>query len=222
MMTTILTQVGLIGDSDIAYWPSELYPTQTDSGGVKHVITSVSGHSGATLRETLPHLHNMMKNWLNLPNQERPQRLILIACAGENDIGNGICLDDSVQALETFIDVVFEDSNQDQGQRYLIFLGPKFEPWMNDDPTSKKQYTKMSRSFARCCDRSNRASKIHYVDCITMFCSAATSSIPGAILGGKAMADSNYFCDDQLHLSKHGYQIWKDVVEKCIVNECMI
>ena len=49
-----------------------------------------------------------------------------------------------------------------------------------------------------------------------MFCTQDTATVPGAVLGGKAMADSKYFEKDQLHLNATGYQHWKRIVEERI------
>jgi lysophospholipase L1-like esterase len=148
---------------------------------------------------------------------------VIVACAGENDLGNGVALDTSVSALETFLGVVFDDAIGEDSEKknrmnhhYVIFLGPKFEPWLEDDPSYKKKYSKMSRSFDRCFQRHSNADNIHYIDCLTMFCTGETANIPGAILGGKAKADYKYFASDRLHLSSHGYKLWKEVVERQI------
>jgi lysophospholipase L1-like esterase len=197
------SRVALVGDSDIAYWPPELHPVV--DGSPK---TIVSGHSGATLGDILPHLRTVIKE------HGGKQELLIVACAGENDIGNNISLDNSVRSLDNFIDIIFDDSN-DQHSHRLVFLGPKFEPWLEDDPSYKKKYSGMSRSFERCCQRHANSENIHYIDCLTMFC-GDTATVPGAVHGGRAKADYKYFAADQLHLSNHGYKIWKEVVESQI------
>ena len=62
---------------------------------------------------------------------------------------------------------------------------------------------------------------IHYVDCLTMFCTEESAKVPGAVLGGRAKAEYKYFEGDRLHLSVHGYQIWKKVVEDIVENQIL-
>ena len=123
-------EIALIGDSDISYWPSELYPCV--EGATLPVISS--GHSGATLQDILQHLQTLLKSYDTKPQNNHDRRtLILVACAGENDIGDGIPLDASVRALESFIEIVFGDDNNNKTttnratrtDKKLIFLGPK-------------------------------------------------------------------------------------------------
>ena len=206
-----------IGDSDIAYWPSTLLPVAIRGD----VIPLVRGHPGATLKDMLPHLRSVMvqAQETRTSNNHQYASLVIVACAGENDIGNGIALDDSLDALNLFLDIVFSIQHLPSSSKppfpYLIFLGPKFEPWLEDDPSMKKEYSKMTRSFQRCFDKHVHASHMEFVDCLTMFC-GETASLPGAVLGGMAKADEIYFAADKLHLSAQGYQVWKEVVEERI------
>ena len=246
----------VVGDSDIAFWPKEFLPSPTDDEWQQPVV---SGDSGATLSEVLPHLRSVLARTTRSNDDDdikssgnhgggratatTPDMLVVIACAGENDIGEGLSLERSVEALREFLDVVFrlDDScNSNSGSdrrkkgdddRFLIFLGPKFEPWLEHDPSYKKKYGAMTRAFQRClqeygaenCDTNNDEDnetknssatndRIHFIDCLTMFC-GETATLPGARLGGRAKADPRFFASDQLHLSKEGYEIWKDVVE---------
>jgi lysophospholipase L1-like esterase len=192
----------LLGDSDIDYWPDELFPTINNS--LQKLSPIVRGHSGATLRDVLPHLQRVL-------DEHGSQPLLIVACAGENDIGEGISLDNSIRSLEKLLKRVFESSKHHR----LIFLGPKFEPWLENSMDCKKNYSKMSRSFNRCLQKNPQSERLHYIDCLTMFC-GETASVPGAVLGGRARAEYKYFQSDLLHLSNHGYKIWKDVVEKKI------
>ena len=206
---TMKRKLALVGDSDIAFWPPELRPIIV---GDSPTDTIVSAQGGLTLGECLPFLQKVLRE----DGGNQRQEIIIVACAGENDVGNGISLDNSVRSLESFLDMAFQDNGDGSSSlRRLVFLGPKFEPWLEDDPSYKKQYSKMSRSFQRCCQKHANADNIHYIDCLTMFC-GDTATIPGAVLGGKACADGQYFASDKLHLSRHGYRIWKDVVEKAI------
>jgi lysophospholipase L1-like esterase len=245
----------LVGDSDIAFWPSELYPTIPSETSVPSPSSAtsirqrppdlVSGHSGATLAEIIPHVRRASsvggytdddsgtKSSNNIASSS--SSLIVVACAGENDVGNGIPLEKSVKALTEFLDVVFGDkdtsnnnSNGGGKKHHVIFLGPKFEPWLDEDWDSKKQYSAMSRAFQRCCreyengDGSSTSNatidhekQVHYVDCLTVFC-GETAHIPGAVLAGRAKAENRFFASDGLHLSNEGYAVWKRVVEKVI------
>jgi hypothetical protein len=108
-----------VGDSDIEYWPSEVLPAL--DGTVP--VAAVSGHSGASLSETLPHLRKVLENHGSI------QKLMIVACAGENDIGNGISLDNSLIALRQFLDAIFNNEKAPL-KLHFIFLGPKFERWL--------------------------------------------------------------------------------------------
>ena len=55
--------------------------------------------------------------------------------------------------------------------------------------------------------------KLKFIDCLTLFC-GETKDVPGALYGGKAVADDKYFKDDGLHLNDEGYKLWKDLLEK--------
>ena len=44
-----------------------------------------------------------------------------------------------------------------------------------------------------------------------------TANAPGAIHCGRAMPDGRYFDGDGLHLSEAGYDLWKQIVEKEIL-----
>jgi lysophospholipase L1-like esterase len=198
----------------------------------------------------------------------------IVACAGENDISQGLSLERSIEQLREFLDLIFLDdysndndddnsnsnnnkdnnnnnnnsnnnnrNNNDDDHRFLIFLGPKFEPWQDnhhDNISYKKKYNSMTRAFQRCLqeysnnnkndngndnddddvNNSNNFSsrrRIHYIDCLTMFCDEETTNLPGARFCGRAKAEPYYFCSDQLHLSDSGYDIWKDIIETIIL-----
>lgn len=175
--------LSMIGDSDIARWPPSLYPDL-------HPLTiHVDGHSGATLDQVVTKIPSCNEN------------AILVVCAGENDDGHGLSLDDSLEAMDKLI---FTKSFH-----HLIFLGPKFEPWLNDDESSRKKYVKLDKGFRRRCEK---ADNVTYIESLTMFC-GDTANVPGAVLGGKAKASREYFDNDELHLNEQGYKIWKRKVE---------
>lgn len=256
----------VVGDSDIAYWPKNLLPSPKDYAGRDEIGIGtewdqplVSGHSGATLAEVLPHLRKVLAESTTSSSRTneicgsvggntkksrtQPENtLVVVACAGENDIGEGISLGKSVESLKELADAVFLE-NHHWESRFLVFLGPKLEPWLEHDPSYKKKYDAMARAFKRCLEeyettaaanssndeedsvtksRSGRgdnktktcskSDRIHFIDCLTMFC-GETANVPGARLGGRARADPRFFASDQLHLSKDGYGVWKDVTE---------
>jgi len=56
--------------------------------------------------------------------------------------------------FRAMLDKLFSDNeqkmslvNNDNGSKILIFLGPKFEPWLAQDFLSRKQYTKLNNAF---------------------------------------------------------------------------
>ena len=110
---------------------------------------------------------------------------IFICCAGENDLGSR-SID---QILETFravldtlfravLDVLFPQIKSDIK---LIFIGPKFEPWLINDNTSRKQYTKLNNGLKRAIRKHHAIDQITYIDCLTLFCTKETANVPGAI-----------------------------------------
>eukprot|EP00978_Attheya_sp_CCMP212_P047034 scaffold421190_cov50-Attheya_sp.AAC.3 len=154
--------------------------------------------------------------------------LLLVACAGENNVGSGMSVDRTMQdffPLLQLLDRVSTNNHNNAIRIGMIFLGPKFEPWMKDPHHSKmrKQYTKLSKAMKRACQRypdatrqastgTDTSSMIEYVDCLTMFARADTANLPGAISAGRAQPDPTYFDPDGLHLSPRGYGIWRQIV----------
>lgn len=187
-------------------------------------------HQLSTIKSNLDRKREKKKQW-SPPNDPFCMTLFVVFCAGENDIGEGLSLDKSVHSLWQLLDVVFDDQyrfqSQDTGKTKmaLIFLGPKFEPWLDDDPSSKQDYVNMSRAFERRIkehqkelDNSESEDKVHFVDCLTMFC-GESAKMPGARIGGRARAEEEYFAADRLHLSRSGYQVWKEKVEAIMRDE---
>jgi lysophospholipase L1-like esterase len=218
-------QLLLVGDSDIEYWPEKLFPQirdddDDDDDSYQHYLEiQHSGHSGATLTEILPYIESLLSSEPNTKDDvgdDDPYLSFVVVCAGENDIGQGKSLESSVEALRQMMGLVLFDTRTRRRRRHFIFLGPKFEPWLEDDYDSKKQYATMSRSFERCChefgEERNVTNNVHFIDCLTMFC-GDTANIPGAALGGRAKAEEKYFSSDRLHLNDEGYKVWKSVVE---------
>lgn len=196
--TTLLV---LIGDSDIDRWPRVLYP-EVQENDYDYLL---SGHSGATLEEILQRVRDVLQTIA------KAKRVICIVCAGENDIGDGLPLSNTEAAFEKLLDLVFNETTL-KDETSLIFLGPKLEPWLKDDLDSRKQYIRMSNSLENLCKDHDCACNIVYVDCLTMFCGSSAHQ-PGALFGGRAQADTQFFAPDGLHLSDKGYEIWKAVVE---------
>lgn len=197
--------IALIGDSDIARWPKELLPS------IDGATISVTGFSGATLDKIVPHVEQQQ---CPQDNGVAADIVVLVICAGENDIGDGYSLHKSEESFTRLLDVIYNRSNRRQRRSRLIFLflGPKLEPWLEQDADARKKYVNMSRSFERLCKDRNMSELIAFVDCLVMFCGASGKQ-PGAILGGKAKAEPRYFQPDQLHLCNFGYAIWKSEVE---------
>lgn len=96
----------------------------------------------------------------------------------------------------------------------MVFLGPKYEPWLANDNSSRKQYTKLNNGFQRAVRKHSASDQIIYIDSLTLFCTKETASVPGAVYGGKAVPDNEFFDPDGLHLSDAGYRIWKQLVEE--------
>jgi lysophospholipase L1-like esterase len=195
--------VTLIGDSDIERWPTDLLPSVLGSE------VSVRGQSGATLADVLP----LMKEELHATSS--PRCLIVVFCAGENDIVQSIRLDETLTYFRRLLEMVFPPEEAPTSGRHLIVLGPKFEPWLEYDAACRKQYFKMSNAMERACKQYDTKAPNHtitYLDCLTMFC-GESGQLPGAVLGGRAVPEKTLFDYDQLHLSREGYKIWKEVAE---------
>jgi hypothetical protein len=88
---------------------------------------------------------------------------------GENDIGNGISLDNGLITLRPFLDAMF--SNKKAPPKHCFtFLGPEFEPWVEDDPAWKKAHSKTSKSLARwCCEKHDNADQMQFIDAQPFF-----------------------------------------------------
>ena len=190
--------LALIGDSDIQRWPTHLLPT---ASGVEECI--VSGHDGATLAQ----IHPYVRDIVTTTTDHNP--LVLVICAGENDVGESLELSTTFKSFQELLDIVFSRS---AATTKLIFLGPKIEPWL-DHTESRKQYIRLSRGIERICHESSHARNINFLDCLTIFC-GETADLPGALYGGRARAVPSFFVPDGLHLSDAGYVIWKRMVEE--------
>ena len=195
--------IAFVGDSDISRWPKELAPS------IQRATVSIQGYSGAILNQIVPAVEAC------LLERYKADLVVLVICPGENDFGEGYSFIKSEQAFERLLEITFNRDNREMIR--LIFLGPKFEPWLADDADSRKQYVKMSMTFERCCKDHTLSRLISFIDCLPMFCGESGTQ-PGAVLGGRALAERRYFDSDQIHLSQDGYGIWKQVIEDCALN----
>jgi len=225
---SVVVSIILVGDSDIARWPPSLLPfTNVGGGGGNKIVTTlkpiVSGHNGATLSQILPHVQVQMEESMNRRNESPSNEMtILIVCAGENDVGSVPLWESEAACLRLLQETVGKYNNNNtnddndsntlsRNRLVVIFLGPKLEPWLQDDMSSRKRYIQMSRAFQRQCEQESFKDYVIFVDCLTMFCASQTANEPGALF--KAKPNPAYFESDQLHLSTKGYQIWKEVIE---------
>lgn len=224
----------LFGDSDISQWPPTFHPSIAASS------LSNYGKGGACLKDVLHQITTVLGQWELQTihgglKTDDTTKTWFVCCAGENDIGNGRFSSSATTDLEQIMFVTFRDIldalfptvvtetegriQQVQNQRTvskMIFFGPKFEPWLTDDFAAKKMYVKLDSGLKRVARRHHARDNIIYINCLTLFCTKETTSSPGAVYGGKAMPDSQYFTDDGLHLNDKGYQVWKQIVEEKI------
>lgn len=218
------TVVAFVGDSDIERWPVDLLPASTTTSANDSI--KVYGQGGATLEETLPLIR------MSMEETDNETTLIVVFCAGENDIGQGIRLDETLVSFRKLLDMMFPTPHSIQKnksstkavnspKKHLIVLGPKFEPWLQYDASCRKQYIKLSMAMDRACQKHEGTGdgELIFVDCLTMFCGESGQQ-PGAVLGGKGIPEAKLFDHDQLHLSREGYKIWNKVVENYIAQIC--
>ena len=267
-------QILLLGDSDIARWPTELLPEYTPtlvsdpSSNRKDVVqkgkkncnnnqerarVQVRGYSGATLEQVVDHFDvscalndaDAAENANDAENATTATPTIVVFCAGENDIGDGIPLQTTLRALDMLFEKMELLSSQSKSSsssssssschvandypckpnhhhhhHHLIVLGPKLEPWLNDDVKSRKQYMRLSKGMQRRCLKRQQSytttttttatttMTTTFCDCLFMFCNDGGDSDEAC------RADSKFFHKDQLHLNECGYRIWKEMVEE--------
>lgn len=170
----------------MAHWPISEYPSN---------VVTLSGQSGATLSQIL------------VPD-DLSQVDVVVVCAGENDIAANIPLWQSEQALRNLLHQFLLVAGI---PKRVFVLGPKFEPWLQDDPEMRKKYWQMHLSFQRLITtEAPFSTRVHYVDCLFLFYSDATKQ--GAVY--RATPDTRYFHADQLHLSREGYRVWKELLQE--------
>mmetsp|Transcript_4797 Transcript_4797/g.10614 ORF Transcript_4797/g.10614 Transcript_4797/m.10614 type:complete len:230 (+) Transcript_4797:87-776(+) len=219
----------LFGDSDISRWPPSAYPSSSKIWPK----ASNYGESGAGLTDVLHQIDqwklqiedgtNAIENDDDTVNTNN----LFVCCAGENDIGSGRSLDSILETFRAVLDDLFpanDDSKKQQqllspsNESKMIFFGPKFEPWLADDNASRKRYAKLNNGFQRAIHNHPMSDRMKYIDCLTLFCTKDSATLPGAIYGGKAMADNKYFDADGLHLNDVGYGVWRRMVEETFVD----
>merc|ERR1719253_2014921 len=136
----------LLGDSDISRWPSSLYPrypTSTSTSTAHHHCNY--GVGGAQMSDVLLQINKWRKEdkkETNIPVDDH----IFVCCAGENDLGSGRSIDQILETFRAVLDALFPST---KSYLKLIFIGPKFEPWLINDNTSRKQYTKLNNGLKR-------------------------------------------------------------------------
>lgn len=202
----------MLGDSDISRWPAHLFPKVGDRAIRNNLVIA---RGGACLLDVC----HMVEAWLREHSDQASyvgdnggkQKVVIVGCAGENDISMGRSVDAITVDFEQLIRLLFQTFNVEK----IFFLGPKYEPWLSEDSKSRRIYTKLSKALRRSVDRNEYQSKIDFIDCLTMFCDK--QDVPGAIEGYKALPNKDFFVEDGLHLSEKGYFIWKDEIEHRLI-----
>jgi lysophospholipase L1-like esterase len=219
-----IPSVILIGDSDIFRWPNDVYPTGT---------TMNLGRNGATLADTRRLLLQQQPSFQSIlrephiaasaassssPDTQRTTTTtttIFVICVGENDLGCGISLESSAQEMESLLHDLLLLQDNNNGQQLMsrrltrvIFLGPKLEPWLTSDKAARKLYGQLSQMQERSCAKH---AKVHFVDCLTLFCTSDSRNYTG-----RARPDVRFFAADELHLSRQGYMVWQQLVNRTI------
>eukprot|EP00557_Chaetoceros_sp_GSL56_P001686 CAMPEP_0176504116 /NCGR_PEP_ID=MMETSP0200_2-20121128/15749_1 /TAXON_ID=947934 /ORGANISM="Chaetoceros sp., Strain GSL56" /LENGTH=204 /DNA_ID=CAMNT_0017903501 /DNA_START=183 /DNA_END=794 /DNA_ORIENTATION=- len=154
--------------------------------------------------------------------------IVFIACAGENDLSTcsnttSSMLDRIMEHFESAVQSIFsiKSSKQQIKNPHLIFIGPKVEPWMEqDDLDARMSYFQLSERLRSCIAKLSSSScpiatkcksnSIFYLDSLTLFCGETSNK---SVVGGQAIAQRIYFHEDELHLSQNGYEIWKNQVD---------
>ena len=179
--------------------------------------------------------HNQNHNGHDQQQHKHPS-LFFIACAGENDLSSGFPVDTVINSFHKLVDSIFSESHC-HGQPYLIFFGPKLEPWLNDNDNEemRKLYYQLNERLAvaslECAKnvtmghslRQGRnhhchsdGKNVYFIDSLTRFCGPSASE-KGSVLSGKAKAETKYFDDDGLHLNENGYKVWKEELGSLLV-----
>ena len=212
----------LIGDSDMARWPNDLYPTGT--------VLNL-GRNGATLAATRrllaqPSFEEAIKQREHKEEPKAATTLFFVVCVGENDLGSGVLSSHESLSLEKEMDellrILLSSSPPAAAGPHakrvtVLFLGPKLEPWLINDQTARQSYWRLSHLQEQTC---RRYRNVRFVDCLTLFCTTETANAAGARLAGRAIPDPQYFdATDGLHLSRDGYAVWQRLVNDVAIDE---
>jgi lysophospholipase L1-like esterase len=213
--TALSPRVILIGDSDMARWPQDLYPT---TGTVLNL-----GRNGATLattRQRLAQPNFFPEATIQHKQEQDAATLFFVVCVGENDLGSGISsleLLSLEKEMDELLRLLLSSSpspatGPHEKQRVsVLFLGPKLEPWLTNDMDARQAYWRLSQLQEQTC---RQYENVRFVDCVTLFCTADTANVAGARLAGR---DPQYFdATDSLHLSRDGYAVWQRLVDEAI------
>ena len=232
-----------IGDSDIARWPDDLYPSPSTKAslGHHHITSTVINHAkgGASMK----HLREQIALSMKQLSGKHYDAIIFIACAGENDISNGMDIDEIMKSFEKAANILFSPTMiATSHQIHFIFIGPKVEPWMEDgELEARKGYFQLSERLNQAREKISASiwswddgdgdqsissrlcgvggvgggdgRSIHYIDALTMFCGDTNSR---SVCAGKAVAERIYFDEDGLHLSNEGYELLRKEVESVL------
>mmetsp|Transcript_6325 Transcript_6325/g.11946 ORF Transcript_6325/g.11946 Transcript_6325/m.11946 type:complete len:266 (+) Transcript_6325:136-933(+) len=246
-----------VGDSDIARWPKHLLPQvpaissfcqhrhkqhhdedPKNEQRARHVTTFHHAQNGATMQSLASQIKRAKKEISSstIDNCESFDVTIFIACAGENDLSTcsnttSSMLDRIMEHFESAVQSIFsiKSSKQQIKNPHLIFIGPKVEPWMEqDDLDARMSYFQLSERLRSCIAKLSSSScpiatkcksnSIFYLDSLTLFCGETSNK---SVVGGQAIAQRIYFHEDELHLSQNGYEIWKNQVDD-ILSQIMI
>ena len=110
----------------------------------------MKGYSGATLQEVVSHamehitLSDDDGNNMSNSNSMCPSNTWIL-CAGENDIGRGCSLDETLESLNG----LFRWKNREQPTLRVVLLGPKLEPWLTVEPASRKKIRQDEQSYGK-------------------------------------------------------------------------
>lgn len=223
----------LVGDSDIARWPESQFPSLSNNPvlkqrNYKQVISNYS-QNGALLANIPSQVKRAYEDELiTIESNKNYSCTIFIACAGENDLSAGFNVDSVMSSFHKLVDSIFSDKSSSLCQsrpHYLIFFGPKLEPWIDsyDDKGHDTTDTIMRKSYYQLSERMTLASTIKskddmniaFIDCLTLFCDvdSASNDKGAAVLSGRYKALSKYFDHDGLHLNEEGYKVWKKALD---------
>jgi hypothetical protein len=225
-----------VGDSDIARWPQHLLPQvlpvsphdDHDNSATCQVTTFHHAENGATMQRLVAQIKRAKKEI----SSSSFDATVFIACAGENDISTTTStpslLDRILEQFESAVRCIFSSTTKKRmfNNPHFIFIGPKVEPWMEQDELNARMcYFQLSESLRSTISklsscptlmnsvdttRSNSNHSIYFLDSLTLFCGETQNK---SVVGGRAIAERKYFQEDGLHLSHDGYEIWKKQVE---------